>query len=199
MQRGYIFPLLVFFNFSMSYPFFVQSVSKIREIGSIIPSSRFLVSAMCGQIDFKSASLLVELGPGTGVMTRLMFSKMSKQCRLVCIELNSAFSEQLSGEFCGTQARIVQGSAQDLSQHLQGYDAPLADCIISSLPLYNMPTRVKMRILRSCKRNLKDGGHFIQYQYSLADKKIVQRYFDDVKTDFVLMNFPPAFVYTCTK
>ena len=183
----------------MSYPFFIQSVSKIREIGSIIPSSRFLVSAMCEQIDFKSASLLVELGPGTGVMTRSMLSKMSKQCRLVSIELNSVFAERLSSEFCGTQARIVQGSAEDLSQHLQGCDAPLADCIISSLPLYNMPTRVKMRILQACKKNLKVGGRFIQYQYSLADKKIIRHYFDDVKIDFVLMNVPPAFVYTCTK
>ena len=183
----------------MSYPFFVQSVSKIRETGSVIPSSRFLVSAMCEQIDFQSASLLVELGPGTGVMTRSILAKMSKQCRLVSIELNSAFIEQLNSEFCGTQARIVQGSAEDLSQHLQGYDTPLADCIISSLPLYNMPTRLKMRILQACKKNLKAGGHFIQIQYSLADRKIIQHYFDDVKTDFVLMNFPPAFVYTCTK
>jgi len=183
----------------MSYTFFAQSISKLREIGSFVPSSRFLVSSMCDQIDFKSASLVVELGPGTGAVTRLMLSKMPEHSRLVCIELNPAFSEQLSREFCDTRARIIQGSAADLSQHLQSHGGLKADYIVSSLPLYNIPTRVKMRILHACQANLKVGGQFIQYQYSIADKKIVQRHFCDMKTDFVLMNFPPAFVYTCTK
>ena len=191
---------MIRFLFSgMSYPFFMQSISKFREIGSIIPSSRFLVSSMCEQIDFRSASLVVELGPGTGVMTRWMLSKMSEQSRLVCIELNPAFSAQLSTELRGTQVSVVQGSAEDLSQHLQDHGGLQADYIVSSLPLYNIPIQMKMRILRACNKNLKVGGQFIQYQYSIFDKKTVQRHFDDVKTDFVLMNFPPAFVYTCTK
>lgn len=154
---------------------------------------------MCEQIDFKSASLVVELGPGTGVMTRLILSKLPDYSRLICIELNPAFSERLSREFYDTQARIIQGSAADLSRHLESQGGLQVDCIISSLPLYNMPTRLKIRILQACKANLKVGGQFVQYQYSVADKKIVQRHFGDMKTDFVLMNFPPAFVYTCTK
>lgn len=183
----------------MSYLFFIQSIRKFRQVGSIIPSSSFLASSICEQIDFTSASVLVELGPGTGVMTRLILSKMTKQCHLLCIEQNSAFSEQLNREINDSQAQVIQGNAQGLHRHLHKHNVSGVDCIISSLPLFNMPTRAKARILHACQKSLKFGGCFLQYQYSISDKKFVQRYFANVRTRFVLLNIPPAFVYTCTQ
>ena len=55
------------------------------------------------------------------------------------------------------------------------------------------------RILASVGDNLRSGGRFLQYQYSLANYGDMKPLFSDVKLRFTLRNMPPAFLYDCVK
>ena len=54
-------------------------------------------------------------------------------------------------------------------------------------------------MLYEIKKNLKNTGIFIQFQYSLGLHKLLNKIFNNrVKISFVSLNIPPAFVYVCT-
>ena len=54
-------------------------------------------------------------------------------------------------------------------------------------------------ILENVSDNLREGGHFMQYQYSLKNYDDVKPVFRNSRLRFTLRNMPPAFIYECTK
>ena len=73
------------------------------------------------------------------------------------------------------------------------------DHIVSSLPLALIDDDIVSDILSSVGSNLREGGRFLQYQYSLKNYSDFKPIFKDVKLKFTLRNMPPAFVYECIK
>ena len=67
-----------------------------REVGSIIPSSRFLERRIVRAADIKDARVIVELGPGTGGTTRALLRVMRPDAKLVAIEINPRFAALLA-------------------------------------------------------------------------------------------------------
>lgn len=167
-------------------------------VGSVIPSSRFLSKKMLEPINFDQAKVIVELGPGTGVFTKELLSKMSANCHLVVIELNDAFFNDLQQKIDHPNLHLVHGSAGDLTSILQRFNLAKADYILSSLPLTNFPVALRNSILEAIKGNLVEEGKFIQFQYTRGLKKLYGAHFEQVHIDYTILNFPPAFVYACT-
>ena len=60
-------------------------------LGSIIPSSRFLVNQVLEPIDWERARVIVEYGPGVGTITGEILRRMHSDAHLVAIETNRAF------------------------------------------------------------------------------------------------------------
>ncbi len=145
----------------------------------------------------KKTSTIVELGGGTGSLTKKILASMGENSSLFCLELNETFYQGLSKSINDPRFHIIKGSAEKLRKHMEMERIMQVDCIISSLPLSNIPTNVKKQILLNCKQLLKASGQFIQYQYTLKDRKLVQEFFTSCKLDFVLINIPPAFIYSC--
>ena len=63
----------------------------------------------------------------------------------------------------------------------------------------HVPLKLKETIIENSHQALHDSGKFIQFQYSLNSKKMFKSIFNHVSITFTLLNFPPAFVYTCEK
>ncbi len=168
-----------------------------RMVGSMLPSSRFLTKKMLQPIHFKQAKVIVELGPGTGVFTKELLSKMSANCHLVVIELNDTFFKDLQNKFQHPNLHLTHGSAADLSSILQALNLPKADFILSSLPLSNFPKALRTSILEAIKVNLETQGKLIQFQYTRGLKKLYGAHFEKVSIDYTVLNFPPAYIYTC--
>lgn len=183
----------------MSKSSFLREFLKAnRMVGSMLPSSRFLSKKMLDPIAFDSAKVIVELGPGTGVFTKELLSKMTKDSNLVVIELNDAFFNKLQSKLKAPHLHLVHGSATELNSILSQLNLPKADYILSSLPLSNFPTALRNTILDAMSTNLQAEGKLIQFQYTRGLKKLYQHYFTDVKITYTALNFPPAFIYTCT-
>lgn len=167
-------------------------------VGSVIPSSRFLSKKMLQPLDFKKAKVIVELGPGTGVFTKELLKHLATDCHLVVIELNDAFYKQLKAKYKAPNLHLIHGSAADIGTILAQLQLPKADYFLSSLPLSNFPAELRKAVLESIRLNLQTNGKLIQFQYSRGLKKLYSQHFQHVHIDYTVLNFPPAFIYTCT-
>jgi len=178
-----------------TYDFFSEFLKQGKNIGSITPSSKFLVKKMVEPVDFNKAKIIVEFGPGTGVITLEILKKMSKDAKLIVFEINDEFVEQLR-EIQDTRMEIINDNAENIELHLKEKGIEKADYVISSIPLAMIPKKTEYAILNSVKKILNPDGALIQFQYSLASLKKLKEIFD-VEIDFTSMNFPPACIFTC--
>lgn len=157
-----------------------------------MPSSKFLADRMVSKVDFRSAKIIVELGPGTGVVTKEMLSRMRPDARLIAIETNDAFCDMLE-KLRDERLVVVRLSAERLPEILDG---GYADAIVSGIPLASLGKRVSGEILDAVKGSLAPHGVFVQFQYSKLSRRMIEDRFSSVSMDFVPINVPPAFVYT---
>lgn len=169
-----------------------------KQVGAIAPSSKFLMRKMLKPIDFTAAKCIVELGPGNGVFTKGLLNKMSADCQLFSFELNETFYNHMNADINDHRLTLLNESAEKIGEVLKENGIEKADYIVSSLPLAVIPTPIKNAILDSAKSYLAENGKYIQFQYTLNAKKLLEERFSEVKIDFTPVNIPPAFVYRCS-
>ena len=172
-------------------------IKHLKTSGTIIRSSPFLISRLLRAIDFDRALTVVQLGVGTGCITKALLRRMRPDARLVSLELNTAFIEENS-DLTDARLTLVEGCAGELPAIARDLARGEIDYIVSSLPLAIMDDDLVERILVACDDLLADNGMFLQYQYSLSQRANLERRFRDVRVGFTLVNIPPAFVYECT-
>jgi phospholipid N-methyltransferase len=177
--------------------FLKQWVKNPREIGSITPSSRFLTREVVSRIDFSRMKRVAELGPGTGVFTEAILAQMPPDARLIAVDTNAAFVEQLRREIRDARLTVVEGSAESIDEIVREAGWAQADAIVSGIPYSLLPKPVMYGILESVRRALGNEGIFVGYQYSKMLRPHLLSVFRNVHYRPVLLNLPPAFVYTC--
>jgi phospholipid N-methyltransferase len=178
--------------------FFKAFLKNPLRTGSIIESSPVLAEKMLEKIEFQNVRCIVELGSGSGIITKKILKKMRKDCILLCFEIEPALAEKLRN-IEDSRLIVVNDSAEKIDIYLKKYGFQKADCIISSLPLASLPSKTSRSILKNIYAYLPSGGHYVQFQYSLAHRRQIKYLFSSVAISFVLLNFPPAFVYVCVK
>ncbi len=175
--------------------FFKEFLKNWRSVGSITPSSKFLVKKMLEDVEFKDAKLIIELGAGSGIVTREILKKMGRDSRLVVFETSLDFYQDLK-KIRDSRVEIYNQSAVNLQKYLG--DIPV-DYIISGIPLANLSRTDKRNLLQSSYKALRPHGRFVQFQYSLESRDDLKKVFDKVTTDFTPLNIPPAFIFSCLK
>lgn len=179
--------------------FFRGFLREPRQVGSVIPSSRFLERRILDASALTHARRVVELGPGTGGTTRTFLRHIGQDARLLSIELSPYFHELL-GEIADPRFINQRGSAEDLAEILALHHLGRADVIISGIPFSKMPEPVAIRVAQAVKDNLAEGGRFIAYQF----RRDVARITDPImgppdSCTLELRNIPPMRVYRWCK
>lgn len=167
-------------------------------LGSVVPSSSFLVNDMMSQVDWERARVLVEYGPGVGTFTREILKRMRSDAVLVAIELNSDFVEYLSANISDPRFRVVHGSAAQVRSILAEQNLAPADCIISGLPYRNMADALRREILDESRLALRAEGSMLLFQYSRTLQPYLESSFSSVTRNFQLFNILPAMIFHCT-
>jgi phosphatidylethanolamine/phosphatidyl-N-methylethanolamine N-methyltransferase len=167
-----------------------------RTVGSIAPSSTALASRLCEAADLSEARVVIEIGPGTGAVTRHLLRCLLPGTRLVLVEISPDFAGRLRGEI--SSAEIVEGDAIHLSRIARRGHFDGADVVVSSLPLANLSPAKRMTILKEVRKTLRPGGRFVAYQYGVSVLSDVRAVFGNVEVCRVFRNLPPAIVYCCT-
>lgn len=175
--------------------FFKTYLKERKQVGAFAPSSRFLVKKMCNKIDFKNATNIIELGPGTGVFTKEILKRANSDTKIFVFELNEDFYKLLKTKFNDPRLILVNDSAENIDKIINQHGIQEVDAVISSLPLTVIPLPIKNKILDAVYNALKAGGIFTQYQYTLSAKNLIEERFGKLKMSFASINFPPAFIY----
>ena len=168
-------------------------------LGSIIPSSRFLVDRLLGPVDWSRARVVVEYGPGVGTVTRALLERMPEDGRLLTIELNPDFADYLHREIRDPRLTVVQGSAADLGAELTRLGWPAVDYAVSGIPFSTMPDEIRDAILNATLEHLQPDGEFLVFQFSDRVRPHLERLFPEVEREFELLNFLPAHCYRCRR
>ena len=178
--------------------FFVESLKHWPTIGAFAPCSSAVAEKMTDPIDFSRASVLVELGGGTGAITREILARMRPDAELVVFEINRFFITALSA-IDDPRLTVVGDSAANLGAYLASRGIEKVDAVISTLPIGTMSRALRGQVLKEVVGALDSEGRYVQVQYSLLSRKEVKRQFPKVALDFTPLNFPPAFFYICER
>jgi phospholipid N-methyltransferase len=168
-----------------------------RMLGSIVPSSRFLIKQLLEPINWGRARVIVEYGPGVGGITAELLRRMRPDARLIAIEMNPDFVRYLRESITDTRLHVVEGSAVEVEEILQRSGCAHADYIISGIPFSTIPAPLRERILRKTRDVLEPGGAFIVYQFSTRVLQDLKRIFGYVGRKFEPLNVLPAHLFIC--
>src|SRR5262249_20944404 len=142
-----------------------------RTTGAILPSSRFLARALVKPLRGpRGACRILEVGPGTGSVTREIARRLLPNDRLDAVEINGRFVELMEGRLetdrvlwqCRHQIHIIHAAVQDL------LGDSVYDYIVSGLPLNNFQVDLVREIFATYTRLLKPGGTLSFYEYTLV-------------------------------
>lgn len=174
--------------------FLRRFIEEPGRVGSIAPSSRFLCRRMLKKVNWSTADVIVELGPGTGAFTRAIYGKKRPDAHYLLVERDPQFRAMLHARFPGV---VIREEAVNLHHYINELGVDHADVIISGLPFANFPEELRASILNEVQTVLAPGGLFITFQYSLQLQSELEARFRRVDVDFTPLNIPPAFIYTC--
>lgn len=167
-------------------------------LGSVIPSSRFLVRRILDRVDWQAVRLAVEYGPGIGNITGEILRRLRPDATLIAIETNTEFVRFLRSSYADERLQVVQGSAADVGEILQDLGHSKATCIISGIPLSTIPATTREHIIQQTRAVLEPTGAFLVYQFSAAVLADLRRAFGKVERGFEPLNILPAHLFVCT-
>lgn len=170
-----------------------EFIATPRSVGALLPSSSRLARRIARQIPADGSGYVIELGAGTGAITRALQSRIKDPERLICVERSPVLADLLRRRF--PDIRVIEGDAMHLDTLLNNTLEPDAHIshIVSSLPLRSLAPMCVRRISHQVYRLLPDEGHYIQFTYHMGDPgNEAPRGFRRLGYSRVWGNLPPA-------
>ncbi|MCC6125081.1 MAG: methyltransferase domain-containing protein [Pirellulales bacterium] len=199
--------------------FFREFLRNYHTTGAILPSGRQLAAALSRFVaqDAAEGRRILEVGPGTGAVTRRIIAAMQPDDALDLAELNESFVRQLERHFrddphfraVAARSKIINRPVQDLPA------GEKYDLIVSGLPLNNFSAELVRSILDKLLELLEPGGTLSFFEYiavrrarSLLSGKddrerlrgigrAMRAVLDEheFRREAILLNVPPAWVH----
>jgi phospholipid N-methyltransferase len=165
-----------------------------RRVGAVFPTSRAAVRDMLGLADVAAATLVVELGAGTGAATGAILARMKPGARLLAFEVDPQLAALLRERHDDRRLEVVCDSAEHLLRHL-GHRR--ADVVVSMLPFTSLAPGLRRRILDTLPRAVRSRGTLLVIQYSPLVQDELRRRFVSVRRRISPWNIPPAVLFAC--
>jgi phospholipid N-methyltransferase len=195
--------------------FVKEFIKAPGEVAAVSPSSRRLAQKMIEGLDFSTARVVVEYGPGLGTFTDAIVEEIERAadpatghapCRLIAIERNERLAQMIRERHPGVSlhhddAANVRAICRD-----EGFES--VDYVVSGLGWPSFSDDLRTRILEATAAVLRPGGEFRTFGYHVGlmmrgawhFRRTVRRLFSEVTISKVVWaNMPPAFVYRCVK
>lgn len=181
--------------------FFVHFLKNLKATGAVAPSSKFLAQNLSKPLkqrlgaNHSNPLNILELGPGTGPLTKELVQLIRPQDKLDLVELQKGFYEMIQEKYTSDNVCIHHTDILNFNAEVK------YDFIFSSLPYENMPLSVSKKIWHK-KLSLCASESYISYFKYLNFRKfkydfeqeIVEKYRCNKK--IIVRNIPPAKLYT---
>jgi phospholipid N-methyltransferase len=178
--------------------FFTEFLKHPLQIGSVIPSSRFLERRVMAAAGIASAKTVVELGSGTGGTTQAILKAMKPHSKLLSIEINPNFHNMVRKI---EDKRLIAhlGSACELKEILSMYGLDAPEAVISGIPFSTMPHEIGCQVIEAISTMLAANGSFVAYQFSDRVATLCRPFLGEEQMDLEFINIPPMRVYQWRK
>ena len=175
--------------------FYKGWINNPRKVGAIAPTSADMARKMASVIRPDSGLPVLELGPGTGAITKAVLERGVDPSNLVCVEYSKSFLPGLRRRFPGVN--FIHGDAFNISQIAEEQGIDKFDAVISALPLLTTPVRLRVRLVEAMLDLLEPGRPMVQFSYMLGPPVPAWPGSYTVShLTSVLQNLPPARVWT---
>ena len=135
-------------------------------MGALTPSGERLAQAMAEAVSACGSGLVVELGGGTGALTRALLASGVAPERLIVVERDRKLCRLLRRRF--PAVRILERDARTVRDAL-GHETPgTVAAVVSSLPLLSMPPAMRRAILTEAFGLMDEDGVFAQFTYGIS-------------------------------
>ncbi|HEY0198596.1 MAG TPA: phospholipid methyltransferase [Rhodanobacter sp.] len=168
-----------------------------RGVGAVTPSGAALARLMTAHVSQLDGPV-IELGPGTGALTRALIARGVPLHRLALIEADPHFADALSKRY--PLATILRMDAAQLGHTESLFGDERACAVVSGLPLLSMPAAQVAAIIQGVfERQLRADGMFYQFTYGprcpLPAALLKRLNLQARRVGSALLNLPPAAVY----
>lgn len=162
-----------------------------KAVGAIAPTSSITARRMAGVIDPTLGGPILELGPGTGVITRAILERGVEPSKLTSIEYSRDFYDHLVVDFPGVN--FIHGDAFNIHDTLAGQNDVRFDAIMSGVPLLNFPTPRRIEYIETMLGLVRPDGPIVQLSYGPKSPVPPGRGNYTVEPlDWIMRNLPPA-------
>lgn len=173
-------------------------IRRPGKVGSITPTGRETASHMAGLIPLETGLPVLELGPGTGVITREILNRGLPPEQLVSIEYSQDFYRHLVRNFPGVN--FIHGDVLDMDTVLSGYSEQKFAGVIGAIPLLNLSMEKRIEIVGNYLDRVAGDGPFVQICYGTKPPvAAVPGRFTVKKSRRIYRNVPPATVWIYRK
>jgi phospholipid N-methyltransferase len=180
------------------FAFFQEFLKHPLQIGSIIPSSRFLERRLLEISGVASAGTIVELGSGSGGTTRAILNGMPRHAKLLSIEINPHLHASVS-KIADDRLIAHLGDACELREILSRYAMGRPQVVISGIPFSTMSLRSGSQVIEAISSLLTPSGRFVAYQVSKRVASLCRPFLGAAQMEVEFLNIPPVRIYQWEK
>lgn len=178
-------------KFDDELKFFKGWIDKPKAVGSIVPTSSVTARKMASIVDPKSGLPVLEVGPGTGVITRAILAQGIKAENLYAVEYSTDFVRHLRQLYPGVN--VIEGDAFNLDATLGDKRDLIFDSVISGVPLLNFPVAQRIAYVESLLDRIPAGRPIVQLTYGpLSPIPPGRGDYTVEHFHFVIRNIPPT-------
>ncbi|WP_416796483.1 phospholipid N-methyltransferase PmtA [Ciceribacter azotifigens] len=178
-------------KFDEEIRFFKGMMQGPKLVGAIVPTSSITARKMASVANPNSGLPVLELGPGTGVITKAILARGVPAEKLVSVEYSEDFYNHLKETYPGVN--FIHGDAFDLDHTLGALAGQKFDSVVSAVPLLNFPMQDRIRLLESLLDRLPPGRPVVQISYGPVSPIIAKPQSYHIQHfDFIVRNIPPA-------
>ncbi|MDX8480339.1 class I SAM-dependent methyltransferase [Mesorhizobium sp. VK24D] len=178
-------------KFDDELKFFKGWIDKPKAVGSIVPTSSITARKMASIVNPKSGLPVLEVGPGTGVITRAILAQGVKPENLYAIEYSTDFVRHLRRLY--PRVNVIEGDAFNLDATLGDKRDMVFDSVVSGVPLLNFPVAQRIAYIENLLDRIPAGRPIVQLTYGPLSPIPPGRGNYTVKHfDFIIRNIPPT-------
>jgi phospholipid N-methyltransferase len=145
-------------------------------------------------MDFTETRVIAEYGPGEGVHSREIASRMSADSQLLLFELDPDLSRDLERQFANDpRVHVIHGNAAELPEAMERLGIVSCDYVVSGIPFSILDIDKKRLLLQKTYDAIAPGGAFIIYQVT-NELRQHATLFQHAESEYFLQNIPPMFI-----